>query len=285
MTTLKRTCLAALLALVLPALAWSTPQQNIEDSRPVSADMTLEIDDIIVGSITVIGWDQNEMSVTGTIGDDIDDFVIEGGPDHVEISADFDGRDYDYDDDDSDDEDRGERRRWRGRQHDDVDVKLEIYVPRGASLEIEGVTANFDVTGVNGDIEIESVTGNIKYEGSARSIDVAVVTGSITVRSSGVRSGSFESVQGSLYFEGSVAAGAELDFETVMGSVDLLLPADVSAEFDIETMTGEIENAFGEAPRSTNRWLPSKELSFSTGGGSAEISIETLQGKVTLRMQ
>lgn len=275
---LKLVGLAAILATALPAAAWGAPQRQIDDSRPVSPDMTLEVDEIVVGHIRVLGWDQNEMSVTGTIGQDVDEFIIEGGPDYVEISADWN----DWDDDDSDD---GNRRRWRGRDHDDVDIDLEIRVPRGASLEIAGVTANITVTGVDGEIDLETVTGTIEYSGNAAVIDIANVTGPIHVASDSVGEGDFESVQGNITFTGNVRPGGEMSFETVGGSVTLELPAAVSAEFDIETMMGDIDNDFGPAPRSTNRWVPSKELSFRTGNGDGDIYIETLQGTITLRQQ
>jgi hypothetical protein len=255
-------------------------QEQIDDSRTVSPTVMVEIDEIIVGHIRVIGVAGNEMTVTGTIGADVDEFVIEGGPNAVEIYAEIGS----WDDDDDDGE--GGRRRWRGRQENhDVEVNLEIRVPTGASLEIEGVTASFEVEGVDGSIEIESVTGDITYSGSATVLDLANVTGSITASATNVIEADFESVNGNMSFTGNVSAGGELSMENVNGSIDLTVPADISASFDVETMMGNIDNEFGQEPRRESRWIPSQELSFTNGGGSAEIMIETLQGSVTIRKQ
>ncbi len=265
------------IGLSLPGTALA--QSQIEDRRAVASDVWIEIDEIIVGDIRVVGWENDELLVTGTIGADVDEFVIEGGPESVEIYAEWD--EWDEWDEDGENEDR--RRRWRGRGHHDVDVILEIRVPHGARLEINGVTTSVHVEQVHGSIEIETVTGTIEYSGNATVLELASVTGSIVAKTSSLMEGSFETVNGEIYFEGAVAPGAELDFEAVNGSVELLLPADVSANFHVETMMGEIVNDFGEQPRRTSRWVPSQELSFRTGGGDADINIETLQGAVRIR--
>lgn len=279
MRTTQRTPIAVLIAagiLAIPGAALA--QQQIDDTRTVSPTVRLEIDEIIVGHIRVIGGAGNEMTVTGTIGADVDDFVIEGGPDAVEIYAEI-GH-WDHDDDEHDG-----RRRWSGSENNDVEVNLEIRVPSGASLEIDGVTASFEVEGVDGTIEIESVTGDITYSGSASMLDLSNVTGSITAASTSVMEADFESVNGSITFAGDVGAGGELSMENVNGSIDLTVPASISARFEVETMMGGIDNEFGQEPRRESRWIPSQELSFTNGSGAAEIQIETMQGSVTIRKQ
>ena len=70
-----------------------------------------------------------------------------------------------------------------------------------------------------------------------------------------------------------------------MGGITLHLPADTSADFDVETMMGEIDNELGPEARSTDRWVPSKELQFSIGDGSADVTVETLQGAIRILRQ
>jgi hypothetical protein len=274
MLAMKKTLTAAVLvaALAVPGLA--AAQQQIDESRPAASDVRIEIEDIIVGSIRVVGADTDQMTVTGTIGADVDEFVIEGGPAMIELRVELTERD---------DED-GERR-WHGRDHQDVAVNLEIRVPNGASLEMAGVTAEFDVEGVHGAIEIDNVTGSIVYSGNASALELANVTGSITATAPNVMNGDLESVNGAISFTGSVATGGELSIENINGQIDVTVPSDISASFSVETMVGEIDNAFGQEPEQANRWMPAKELSFTNGSGSAEIHIETMQGPVHIRHQ
>lgn len=265
-----RTATAALAAVVaLGTGAWAAPQTTVNERRDAAPDMRLEIDEIIVGSITVIGWAEPSMQVTGTLGEEVTEFEIDGSPSHWEILADWDGWD-----DDSD--------RHGHRKHDDVDVDLEIRVPFGASIDISAVTAPIKVTGVNGRIEIETVTGKVEYSGESTSVSIDAVTGDISVKSGAVRDGNFETVQGSITFEGSFDPRGSISFESVMGSIELRLPADVAADFDAETMMGDVVNEHGPAARQHDRWVPSKELSFSTNGGGADVSIETLQGSIRI---
>lgn len=277
----KRILLMALAALVALAPAvTASPQQTVDETRAASPDMTLEFDELIVGSLKITGWERNELRVTGTIGDDVTEFEIAGGPGHFEILADWEDHDWDHDrDDDMDERDR------RHRDSDDVEIDLEISVPYGASLDLSTVTANIEIHNVNGTIEAATVTGNIDYRGEASEMEFEAVTGTLDVRTSVLREGNFETVQGSIEFTGALAAGADAAFESVMGEITLRLPADTSAEFDVETMMGDIDNELGPEAVATDRWVPSKELRFSAGGGSADVSIETLQGRIRILLQ
>ena len=69
------------------------------------------------------------------------------------------------------------------------------------------------------------------------------------------------------------------------GGIDLTVPSDINATFYIETMMGGIDNEFGQEPRRESRWVPSQELRFTNGTGSAEVHVETLQGGVNIRRQ
>ena len=265
--------LLAIIAFAPPAQA----QTQIDQTRNASSDMELRVDGVIVGTVRVIGWDRAEMHVTGTIGEDVNELSIRGGPDEFEIEAEWDEDDW------GDGRNGGDRRDGRREETRHVSVDLEIHVPRGAAIEMDGVTASFWIEGIDGDVAVETVTGDINYSGGASELALETVTGSITASGASVREGSFETVQGNIEFDGDVAADADLSFEAVGGNVTLTLPADVSAEFDIETLMGDISNEFGQEPRRTDRYMPSQELSFRNGSGSADISIETLQGTVTLR--
>ena len=71
--------------------------------------------------------------------------------------------------------------------------------------------------------------------------------------------------------------------ESVSGTVDLFLPAGLGAEFSVSTFSGEITNELGPAAEKTSKWTPEKELSFTSGSGGAQITVETLSGAVNIR--
>lgn len=269
----------ALLLLTGAAPAPGTPGEQVHETRPAAPDMRLEIDDIVVGSVHISGWDREEMEVTGRLGRDVTELTIEGDRDGYRISADWE----DWGEDWSDWDDTG-RQRDRDR-HRDVDVDLEIRVPRAASLRVETVTAPVSIDGVDGEVDLETVTGSLDYQGGTDSVSLATVTGRIRAAGGRIARGQFESVQGDISWSGSFARGAEVSFETVGGNVELALPDDASASFDVETTMGDIDTDFEVQAERVNRWVNSQELHFSIGSGGARVSIETLQGRVRLRRQ
>jgi hypothetical protein len=69
------------------------------------------------------------------------------------------------------------------------------------------------------------------------------------------------------------------------GTVVLAVSPGIAADFEVSTFSGGISNAIGPEARRTNQYTPEKELSFTTGGGGARVSIETFSGgvKITTR--
>jgi DUF4097 and DUF4098 domain-containing protein YvlB len=196
---------------------------------------------------------------------------------------------------------------------------LEVHVPAGSHVEIDGVRLDVEVTGVTGSVEAETVEGGITYTGTATEVSLAsvmgavevsgsggriqaeTVNGSVTIRDSSgqleaatvngrllVSEGRFdqvalESVAGGVTFEADLAAQGRLDIETVSGSVEVFVSPDVSAEFAVSSFSGAIENELGIGTVEQESFLPAKELTFSTGSGGARISVETLSGSVHIR--
>ena len=87
-------------------------------------------------------------------------------------------------------------------------------------------------------------------------------------------------------WKGNASVGGSVvhfNIESMSGSVTLLVPASVSADFDISTFSGSIDNDIGPSAERTSKFTPEKELSFSTGGGGATISIESFSGSIKIK--
>ena len=282
---------ALVLATVLAGPAWLAAQTPVDQKRPAAPDVKVTIENMS-GSVKVTGWDRPEVQVKGTIGD--------GG----ELS--FDGSE------------KSLAIEVEAEHGNPMGVKsaLEILVPAGSSVSIEGFQATISVAGVTGAVSAETVNGSITQTGAAKEVELQsvngaievakaagrvqaeAVNGTVTVRDASgeleastvngklhVSGGSFdraklESVAGSIRFEGGLSARATLSVESVSGSVDLFLPAGLGAEFTVSTFSGAITNELGPAAEKTSKWTPEKELSFTTGSGGARITVETLSGTV-----
>ncbi len=277
-------------AAALPAVA----QQRVDEKKPAAKDGVVEVHNV-AGAVRVVGWDQAEVAVTGTLGK---------GTERLEFTA-------------------GDRRTVvrvvlpRDAHHVDGS-ELEIKVPAGSGLEVNTVSANIDVEKVSGELDLESVSGDVTAGGepkrfAAKSVSGGVritatsapgraksvsgevtltgvtgeveagsVSGSIVVTGDGVSRLDLETTSGDIRVDAGLAKDARVDAKTVSGTVELRLPAATAADFDVTTFSGDISNEFGPAAKRTSEYGPGKELSFSTGAG-ARVSAKSFSGSVRLR--
>lgn len=287
---------AAIVTVGVASMATAWPQRSIDQTHAADRDALVEIEDV-GGHIRVVGWDREEVKITGRLSNSVEELVVEGSRRRVRIEADTDiphGGDSD----------------------------VEINVPIGASIEVDSFSAEIVVEGVKGSVRAETVNGSISVTGSAGEVDLETVNGALTIRGparrvhaesvngrveiEGVleeadastvngalrvvgatfRRASLETVNGDIHFEGALAGDADLGAESVGGSVTLTLPASVSADFSLASFSGDIDHDF-DAPeaRRVSRWTSEKELHFSLGDGGATVSVNTLSGSIYVRRQ
>jgi len=285
---------ALVLATILAGPGWLAAQTPVDQKRSAAPDAKVSIENMS-GSVKVTGWDRPEVQVKGTIGDG-GDLSFDGSEKSLAIEV------------------EAEHGNPMGIKSD-----LEVFVPAGSSVSIEGFQATISVAGVTGSVSAETVNGSLTQSGAAKAVDLQsvngtidvtkasgrvkaeAVNGTVTVRDASgeieastvngkllVTGGSFdraafETVSGTVRFESALSARATMSVESVSGAVDLLLPAGFGAEFSISTFSGDITNELGPAAEKTSKWTPEKELSFTTGTGGARITVETLSGAVHIR--
>jgi len=288
---------------VTAAAAAVPAAQQVSHSGSVAAGAEIEIYNFS-GSVEVAGWDRNEVSVEGSLGAGAERLDFDNDGDRVEIRVVV-----------------PRSRRGDSQPREIGESHLRIMVPGAAALEIETLAASITVTGVSGPLRMASSAGNITYSGDAAAIeadsaagdvhvettstradiDVEGIAGNIVVQLAGgrvdassvtgslrilgsVAEGRFESVSGSMYFEGAIPAAGELDFENFNGDIELLIPADTAAAFEIHTYSGSISTEFGHEGSRADPYSPEQEAEFTLGDGNrARVSIETFSGGVRVR--
>ena len=278
--------------LTAPALA----EQQVDKNIDAAADGRVEIYNT-AGSITVRGWSRDSVQVTGELGDDVEELVLERDGDYILVKV--------------------KVPRNHGR---DIDAEITVNVPEDSSIEVSGVSTDIDVDEVNGDQSLQTVSGDVEVMGVSADIEAASVSGDVEVTGTGndgeiaaatvsgdvtvsdlageieaesvsgnvtVAGGSFdrvyfETVNGDLTFSGQLRGGGKIAAESVNGDIEIDFDGEVSASFDIETFNGDIDNCFGPKPERTSRYAPGLELSFSEGDGDGRVVIETLNGGVSI---
>ena len=287
--TLALACLAA-----LPALA-GTP---IDQTRPLDARGRIEIENL-KGRVEVRAWDRQEVKVTGTLGDGVEKFSMDGDRRNLRIEVKYPSR--------------------SGRTEPTV---LIVQVPILADLEIETVSADIDVHGIaSRELSLESVSGDIAANGAPREARIESVSGDVrltlnspdvsvdnvsgelvlqgrlngevsletvsgNVRMDGlgerVRSLSAGTVSGDMDLKTALADGGEIRLESVSGDLLLRLPRDLSAEVSGESFSGDLSAPDARIQREEFGAGSSFEARY--GAGKGEVRMETFSGDATLRL-
>jgi len=166
------------------------------------------------GSIEIEGWGRREVEVTGTVGDDVEEFIFERSGRVTTIKVNVPNRSH-------------------GRK--DVSSNLVIRVPQKSSLDIATVSADIDVENVRGEQELQAVSGDISTEVFGSNVKADTVSGDIDVDGDGDGESRFVSVSGDITARG---LSGEINAEVVSGDLDIRGVA--FDEVKAETVNGDI---------------------------------------------
>lgn len=279
--------------LASPALA-----EKIDQTQDADANGKVEVFNLS-GDIEIVGWNRKQIQVTGTVGDDAEEFIFERSGKVTTIKV---------------------KVPDRMHGHKDVSSDLMIRIPKGSSIDVSTVSADISVEGVEGEQELQSVSGDIDTEAFSTDMDIGTVSGDVDVEGSGkdsearlesvsgdvtaeglsgiikadttngdieITQGDFDraridTVNGDVLYVAALRSAGKLDVDTVNGTVDITFVGDVSAHFDIETFNGHIRNCFGPEAERTSKYAPGWELSFTEGSGEGRVAIATLNGGLKL---
>jgi DUF4097 and DUF4098 domain-containing protein YvlB len=283
---------AALLA-ASPAVRAGTPINERAAADPAGS---VEVSNV-AGTVRVIGWDRNEVEVTGELGVGAEklEFAVADKVTRIKVIR-------------------------PSKTSNVEDTDLVVRVPAASRLSVNTVSADIEVQGLLGaqrlqsvsaeistaaageDVECKSVSGDVTVNGSfkkglltittvsgdatalrvAGEVNANTVSGDITLGLGETNRSRVRSTSGDLTMAALLAADGKLDAESISGDVRLELVGAVDAEFDLSSFNGEIRNCFGPKAVSTSEYAPGKELRFREGQGSAHVRIKTLNGDISV---
>jgi DUF4097 and DUF4098 domain-containing protein YvlB len=284
---------AGALLFVVPLAQADSP---IDKRAPADPKGQVEISNT-AGTVTVTGWDRNEVEVTGTLGDGSErlDFVTTDKLTRIQVVL--------------------PGKAWHVEESD-----LNVKVPAGSSVSVNTVSADIAVKGVSGAQRLQSVSANVATQAAADDVEVKTVSGDLTVTGSDQKglltvttvsgnatvshvagevngstvSGDFRlglgavdrsrlrTTSGDLSVAAYLAGDGRLDVETISGDVRIDLAKPLNVEFDVSSFSGDIRNCFGPKPARTDEYGPGKELRFTEGKGLARVRVKALSGDVSI---
>lgn len=199
-------------------------------------------------------------------------------------------------------------------------AELDITVPIGTRVQIEGYSAPYTVKGVKGEVKLESMSGNVEVsdavgrtqietvsgwikadqiDGDLRAesvsgrLDISNVTGDIEAASvsghawiSGAKSRAVkaETVSSSVSYSGTIDPSGTYSFKSNSGRITLAVPADIGATVSLETFSGNVDSDFPVTMGAgTNSLGRDSKFEFKIGSGRARITLESFSGNIRIQ--
>jgi DUF4097 and DUF4098 domain-containing protein YvlB len=158
-----------------------------------------------------------------------------------------------------------------------------------ASAIVSGISAKISAKSVSGDITLDGVIGSVDAKTvsgdlEARDIDGEIafnsVSGALTLAGGAVSNLAAKTVSGQVTADIDLRDGGGLKVSTVSGDVAVRVPATASARVDLRSTSGRVRSSFDGMTRASGPG-PSG-LSATIGSGSANLSVTSMTGDVTL---
>jgi DUF4097 and DUF4098 domain-containing protein YvlB len=289
--------------LLLAASGAAVASTPISETRSVNADARIDVSNI-KGDVTISGWDKNEVSITGTLGEGAKKLDIEGGGSSLSIKV-----------------EPPDKQGWFnwGSESRMGNSSLDLKVPRNAEMKIEVVSADVALSGVAGrslnvngvsgklrldsdakEVDVDSVSGNIELTGKAERGHLETVSGNVRARGLGGQikfetvSGDIDAengdyreinagtVSGDINLRGKPTKDARIEVETMSGDVHLYLPGDISSRIHATTFSGNIRSDFGKVKEEEHG--PGSSLDAALGN-DGRVNLQTFSGDIEVRRQ
>jgi DUF4097 and DUF4098 domain-containing protein YvlB len=151
-------------------------------------------------------------------------------------------------------------------------------------VTIETVSGNISATDINGDLRATAVSGRLDITNVNGDIEGESVSGHIWISGAKSKLARAETVSGSVSYSGTVDPAGTYTFKTNAGRVTLAVPPDIGATVSLETFNGSVDSDFPVTLGSgTNRMGHDSRFEFKIGNGRARIVLETFSGNIRIQ--
>jgi hypothetical protein len=151
----------------------------------------------------------------------------------------------------------------RNRDWDDLQIDIEVKLPKDLLVDAHSVSGNVSVVGAEGDVRAGSVSGDVRMERlRVSSITASSVSGDVTV---GID---------------ALTGMGPLKFTSVSGNVTAELPKGTEADVTMRSVSGSLDSDF---PLTLNGRVNRRSIEARIGRGGRDLDVTTVSGDVRLR--
>lgn len=267
-----------LLPLVVGLIAGCAPRPLVAFGERFDAPSTVHLKVLVEdGAVTVSEGPVGAVTVSGEHPEDVHDYSasVAAGEARIELK----------------------RRRSFEARIGQRGAHMEVQVPTGSTVDIEGsngpvrVTGAFEVSRVkasNGPVEVHDARGALTAETSNGGVTIGNHNGALIARSSNgpiqvanQRGGAVQltTSNGAVRFEGAIEAGSDNALETSNGPIEVVLAGTPSFILDATTSNAGVTSRFAllDGTKSDSR------LTGRVGDGQARLTLRTSNGPIEVR--
>ena len=303
-------------SLIISSVIINTSQvwagEKIAQSLP-SDEVTNVVIDNHSGSVNVVGWDKDKISITGELDADAEKLTFEQNGAQIRIKVEYDNIGS-----------------WTSDGSD-----LTIFMPKDIRMNFSGVSSDLSIKNLHGGIEAVTVSGDILASQASDNIELSSISGEIISNdlsgkiSLSAVSGDIEdknstgrlqlkAVSGDVnvdsnaneVFFNNVSGNSDLKLSDVIelrmttvsgdidaniklknkglvktssvsGNLDLVFQKGIDASFRLKSnVGGDLVNKLSSAKAKHSEYGPGAKLSFQLGDGSSTVSATTVSGNV-----
>jgi DUF4097 and DUF4098 domain-containing protein YvlB len=151
-------------------------------------------------------------------------------------------------------------------------------------VQVEAVSGSVGVSRVEGDVRVEAVSGAVTVTGVNGSVDAESVSGRVSITEAKSRSVRAETVGGSITYSGTIDPTGNYVFKSHAGRLTLAVPADAGATVSLQTFSGNVDSDFPVTlVQGTTRSGHESRFEFSFGNGRSRIVLETFSGDIRIQ--
>lgn len=221
---------------------------EVRDARLSAPTATLLVDGRENGSVTVYGWDRNEVFVRALVSANSDS-RNEAQALAKDIKIETDGH-------------RIRADGPRNSRYENWHVNFEVWVPRKTNLDAEAHNGGVSVEAVEGRLQMHTVNGSVNLRDVHGDVRAETTNGAATA-----------------YLTGTTWRGAGLDLQTTNGSVTLDIPRNYNADLETGTVNGGMSVDF---PITVQGFI-GRRISTKLGSGGPRLRAVTTNGGVRIR--
>jgi DUF4097 and DUF4098 domain-containing protein YvlB len=151
-------------------------------------------------------------------------------------------------------------------------------------VQVDAVSGSVEVSQAQGDVQAESVSGSVTVAGVDGNVEAESVSGRVSITEAKSKSVRAETVSGSITYSGTIEPTGNYVFKSHSGRLTLAVPDNAGATVSLQTYSGNVDSDFPVTLETgTTQVGHESRFEFRLGNGRARIVLETFNGNIRIQ--